>query len=180
MKAYTEENCRFISDNRIRSIYVDRQQNTWIGTQYGLGVWLNDNTGVTFDEIIIDGKRLEPSSMIDIAEDDTGRIWVATIGNGIISVEGDPWRKEGLTFRNYTAENGKISAHTINVLHYDTFDVYGREPKRKVVPVRQVSDSFIDKSPQFSILGTLISSIGKTGRKSVDRYKQRTCQALVQ
>lgn len=160
VKTYTEENCSFISDNRIRSIYIDRQQNCWLGTQYGLGVWLSDNTGVTFDEIIIDGKRLEPSSMIDIAEDDTGRIWVATIGNGIISVEGDPWRKEGLTFRNYTAENGKISAHTINVLHYDTFGrLWAGAENGRLYLYDKVSDSFIDKSPQFSILGTLISSI---------------------
>ena len=160
VKTYTEENCSFISDNRIRGIYIDRQQNCWLGTQYGLGVWLSDNTGVTFDEIIIDGKRLEPSSMIDIAEDDTGRIWVATIGNGIISVEGDPRRKEGLTFRNYTAENGKISAHTINVLHYDTFGrLWAGAENGRLYLYDKVSDSFIDKSPQFSILGTLISSI---------------------
>lgn len=160
VRTYTGDNCTFISDNRIRSIYVDRQHNTWVGTQYGLGVWLNDNTGFTFDEVIVDGKRMESSSMIDITEDDTGRIWIATINNGIISVEGDFRDKDGLAFKSYTAENGKISAHTINVLHYDSSGrLWAGSEGGRLYLYDKVSDSFIDKSPQFSILGTLISSI---------------------
>ncbi|MEA5126854.1 MAG: two-component regulator propeller domain-containing protein [Proteiniphilum sp.] len=160
VKSYTENNCAFISDNRIRSIYIDRQRNTWIGTQYGLGVWLNDNTGFTFDDIIVDGRRLEPSSMIDITEDDAGRIWIATINNGIISVEGDPADKEELTFRSYTAQNGKISAHTIHVLYRDTSGrLWAGSEGGRLYLYDEASGSFIDKSPQFSILGTLISSI---------------------
>jgi signal transduction histidine kinase/ligand-binding sensor domain-containing protein/DNA-binding response OmpR family regulator len=160
VKIYTEENSSFICDNRIRSIYIDRQQNCWLGTQYGLGVWLNDNTGFTFDEIIIGNERLKPPSMIDITEDDNGRIWIATIDNGVISVEGDPRHKDKLFFKKYTPENGKISAHTVNALHYD---IHGRlwagAESGRLYLYDKASDSFIDKSPQFSILGTLISSI---------------------
>lgn len=160
VKTYTQGNCSFISDNRIRSIYVDRQKNTWIGTQYGLGVWLNDNTGFTFDGIIIDNENLEPSSMIDITEDDTGKIWIATINHGIISVEGDLRRKERIAFKNYTVENGKISAHTVNVLYYDASGrLWAGSEGGRLYLYDKESDSFIDKSPQFSILGTLISSI---------------------
>ena len=160
VKSYTEENCKFISDNRIRSIYVDRQQHTWIGTQYGLGVWLNDHTGFTFDEMRIDHKQLEPASMIDITQDDTGRIWIATISQGVISVEGDLRHQESITFKNYTFENGKIAAHTVHALYCDASGRLwaGTEGGRLFLYDTQ-SDMFIDKSPQFSILGTLISSI---------------------
>ena len=160
IKVYTEDNCQFISDNRIRSIYVDRQQNTWIGTQYGLGVWLNDNNGFIFDEIMIDHRRLEPSSMIDITQDDTGKIWIATINHGVISVEGDPRHKERAVFKDYTFENGKISAHTVNVLHCDAFGrLWAGTEGGRLFLYDKVADVFMDKSPQFSILGTLIGSI---------------------
>lgn len=160
VKSYTEENCSFISDNRVRSIYIDRQQHAWIGTQYGLGVWLNDNRGFTFNEIVIDDRRLEPLSMIDITEDDTGKIWIATINHGILSLEGDPRHKEGIVFKDYTVENGKISAHTVNVLHYDALGrLWAGTEGGRLYLYDKTSDSFIDKSPEFSILGTLISSI---------------------
>lgn len=160
VKSYTEANCNFISDNRIRSIYIDRQRNTWIGTQYGLGVWLNDNTGFTFGEIIVDGRSLEPSSMIDITEDDVGKIWIATINNGVISVEGDLRNMDEVAFKNYNAQNGKISAHTINVLYYDASGrLWAGSEGGRLYLYDKVSDTFIDKSPRFSILGTLISSI---------------------
>lgn len=160
VKTFTENNCRFISDNRIRSIYIDRQQNCWLGTQYGLGVRLNDSTGFKLDEIVVDGRHLAPSSMVDITEDDTGKKWIATIGNGIISIEGDPKRREELTFRNYAAVNGKISTHSINALHYDTSGrLWAGAESGRLYLYDKATDSFIDKSPQFSILGTLISSI---------------------
>lgn len=160
VKSYIRENCTFISDNRIRSIYVDRQRNTWIGTQYGFGVWLSDNTGFTFDEIIVDGRRLEPSSMIDITEDDAGRVWIATINNGVISVEGDLQNKDGMVFKNYNIQNGKISARTIHVLYYDASGrLWAGSEGGRLYLYDKESDSFIDKSPRFSILGTLISSI---------------------
>ncbi|WP_298652678.1 hybrid sensor histidine kinase/response regulator transcription factor [uncultured Proteiniphilum sp.] len=160
IRMYTEANSGFISDNRIRSIHVDRQQNCWLGTQYGLGVWLSDDTGFILDNILVDDRQLVPSSMIDITEDVAGRIWIATIDNGVLSVEGDPRHRDGLTFRNYTEKNGKISAHTINVLHYDTSGrLWAGAENGRLYLYDNESDSFIDKSPQFSILGTLISSI---------------------
>jgi His Kinase A (phosphoacceptor) domain./Two component regulator propeller./Y_Y_Y domain. len=157
---YTQDNCSFISDNRIRSIYVDRQQNCWIGTQYGLGVWLSNNTGFTFDEIIADERRLEQSSMIDITEDDTGKIWIATINHGIISIEGDFLNFGDFTFKNYTVENEKITSNTITTLHFDTSGrLWAGAESGRLYLYDPYKDSFIDKSPQFSILGTLISSI---------------------
>lgn len=162
VKMYTEDNCNFISDNRLRSIYIDKQQHTWIGTQYGLGVWLNDNRGFIFDEIVIDNRRLEPLSMISIVEDADGIIWIATINHGILSLEGDPRHKEGIVFKDYTVEKGNLSAYTVNVLHFDSMGrLWAGSEDGRLFLYDKVSDSFIDKSPEFSILGTLISSINE-------------------
>ena len=160
LTTYTLENSEFISNNRIQSLHMDRNNNCWIGTRYGLGVWLDDNSGFTFNDIIINSTPLESLSIIDITEDETGRIWLATIGNGLVSIEGNPLNKEELTFKSYTVENKKIPTHTINVFHYDTsgrFWAGGEDGKLYMYD--NESDSFIDKSPPFSILGSLISSI---------------------
>lgn len=158
--SYVESNCNFISDNRIRSIYIDSNQNSWIGTQYGLGVWRNNNEGFMFDEIVIDGKHLDQSSMIDITEDDTKKIWVATINNGIISIEGDFDNFENFTFKNYTSENKKINSNTItSLLHDNSGRLWAGAESGQLYLYDNATDSFINKSPKFSILGTLISSI---------------------
>lgn len=160
IRTYTQENSNFISDNRIRSIYVDQQQNCWIGTQYGLGIWFNDNTGFTFDEIIAEGKHLEHSSMIDITQDGTGKIWIATINNGIISIEGDFRNLEDFSFKNYTIENKKITSNTVISLHNDASGrLWAGAESGRLYLYDKESDTFIDKSPQFSILGNMISSI---------------------
>ncbi len=110
--------------------------------------------------MIVDDRRLEPSSMIDITQDDTGKIWIATINQGVISVEGDPRHKEKIAFKDYTFENGKISAHTVNVLHCDASGrLWAGTEGGRLYLYDKVSDTFLDKSPQFFILGTLISSI---------------------
>jgi|GEM_PF-5128796 Predicted periplasmic ligand-binding sensor domain len=110
-----------LSDDIVYDICEDINTNSlWIGTQYGLGIWFNNGTGFIFDEIIADGKHLERSSMIDIAEDDAGKIWIATINHGMISIEGDFLNFEDFTFKNYTVKNKKITSNTINSLHFDT------------------------------------------------------------
>ena len=160
VQAYTEQNCNFISDNRVRSIHVDRKKNTWIATQYGLGIWLNDGNGLIYDEIILEDKQLEALTMIDITGSQDDRIWIATVNHGILSVEGDPLHEEGLTFKNYTVENEKLTSRAITVLHYDARQrLWAGSENGKLYLYDETSDSFIDKSPPFFILGTMISSI---------------------
>lgn len=160
IRAYTESNCNFISDNRIRSLYIDRNQNSWIGTQYGLGVWLHDGRGHMFDSIPVDGKQLEQSTMIDVLEDNKGKIWVATINNGIFTIEGDFNSFNHFVFKNYTPDNKKITSHTITTLLQDKSGrVWAGAESGRLYLYDEGTDSFVDKSPEFSILGTLISSI---------------------
>lgn len=158
--AYTRENSSFISDNRIRSIYIDRQQRCWLGTQYGLGVWMGDQEGYSFREIPVDNNHLEHTSLIDITEDDEGRIWIATADNGILSVEGSMRSTGDFLFRHYSPENGKIPTHAINVLYHDANGrLWAGTENGKLLLYEKHTDSFVDKSPPFTVLGTLISSI---------------------
>lgn len=160
VQAYTEQNCNFISDNRVRSIHVDQKQNTWIGTQYGLGIWLTNGNGLIYDEITVEDKQLEALTIIDITGSKDDRIWIATVNHGILSVEGNPQHTEELTFKNYNVENEKLTSRTITVLHYDARQrLWAGSENGKLYLYDEASDSFSDKSPPFFILGTMISSI---------------------
>ena len=160
VKAHTTRNSDFIKEDRIRSVYVDRRDNWWVGTQQGLGVRFSGGAGVTFDEIIVDGKDLSYSSMIDIAEDENGKIWIATIHNGIISIEGDPQKSEKLIFSNYSRENSRITSNTINVLFLDSSNrLWVGAESGKLYRYHKASDRFIDHSSYLSTQGSMINSI---------------------
>ena len=160
VKTHTSRNSDFIREDRIRSLHVDRQQNWWIGSQQGLGLRLSDGRGMTFDEITIEGRELGNSSMIQIMEDDKGKIWIATINNGLISVEGDPSKPDELVFRNYDQANDRITSSTFNVLFLDSSNrLWAGAESGRLYLYHEDSDRFIDKSPRFPILGSMINSI---------------------
>lgn len=160
VEVYTKENCKFINDNRILSIHIDQHQHCWIGTQSGLGVWLKDGSGYVFPQIEIDGHRLETASVTDITGDDNGRIWITTVNDGIISIDGNALNKEDLIFNNYRVENEKISSNTISALCNDRLGrLWAGTESGKLYLYDKENDSFVDKSPHFTIVGSLISSI---------------------
>src|SRR5690606_9968013 len=143
-----------------RSLYIDRKQNLWIGTQTGLGVRLRDGNGITFDHITVEGRELANATMLQIMEDGEGRLWIATINHGLISVEGDPAKPDELIFRNYSRENELVTSNTFNVLFLDSSNrLWAGAESGKLYLFDSASDSFIDKSPRLPILGSMINSI---------------------
>jgi signal transduction histidine kinase/DNA-binding response OmpR family regulator/streptogramin lyase len=160
VKTYTTNNADFIRENRIRTLYIDRNENLWIGTQSGLGLRLSDGKGLTFDHITVEGRELANATMLHIMEDREGIIWIATINHGLISVEGDPDKPDELVFRNYSRENGLVTSNTFNVLFLDSSNrLWAGAESGKLYLFDSVSDRFVDKSPRLPILGSMINSI---------------------
>ncbi len=160
VSTYTTMNAAFIRENRIRSLYVDRNRNWWIGTQSGLGVRLSDGSGYVFDRIRVEERELENATMLHMTEDEQGRIWIATINNGLIRVEGDPGKRDELHFRNYSRENQRITSNTLNVLFLDSSNrLWAGAESGKLYLWHEESDRFVDKTPRFPILGSMINSI---------------------
>lgn len=157
---YNSRNSNFVKEDRIRSLYVDNRENIWIGTQQGLGVRLSDGSGFIFDDINVEGRELGSSSMIDITQGESGKIWISSIDNGIISIEGDPHNPEEMIYKNYSVFNQKIISKTITSLYPDSSGrLWAGSESGKLYLYDEETDSFIDKSPRFSILGNTISSI---------------------
>jgi signal transduction histidine kinase/DNA-binding response OmpR family regulator len=131
-----------------------------VGTQSGLGVRLSDGKGLTFDQLTVEGRELANATMLHIMEDGEGRIWIATINHGLISVEGDPDNPDHLVFRNFSRENDLVTSNTFNVLFLDSSNrLWAGAESGKLYLFDSVSDRFVDKSPRFPILGSMINSI---------------------
>ena len=160
IEIYNSINKDFIREDRIRTVYIDRNQHWWIGTQTGLGLRLNDGSGMTFDRLEVEGVDLSNATMIHITEDEKGVIWIATINHGLISVEGNPTKPDELIFRSYRKENNRISSNTLNLLFRDSSNRLwvGAESGRLYLYDKDL-DRFVDKSPHFPMLGSMINSI---------------------
>jgi len=106
---------RKLPTNAIRSIYVDDTGITWIGT-YNNGAYMIDNHAKKFDTFQRDvfAQGATGDDIRAFAEDDKGKIWFASDGGGIGTLNPD----------NHTLEyqetiNKKLSTRYISSLLYD-------------------------------------------------------------
>lgn len=101
------ENPRSLSDNFVRTVYVDRENRIWVGTSEG---GLNLFNRETQDFTTYRHDQNNPGSLIDkdvsaIAEDDLGRLWVGTYNHGISRLNDD-----GTTFSHYQYDPADASS----------------------------------------------------------------------
>ena len=92
-----------LPDNYIRKLYVGKNGKILVGSDHGIS-WFNTGSGVfsNIPEI--------PGPVTDMEEDSTGRLWLATLGNGLLQF--DPSQRVGkqcVTFRN----DGSLGADVI-------------------------------------------------------------------
>ena len=95
-----------------RILYVDRQDDVWVGTDHGLARYHGDEiTSYTTKE------GLPDNAIRGLAEDAEGRLWIATKGRGIARLEADGTfrvlqQKDGLasdmTQALYTSRDGAV------------------------------------------------------------------------
>ena len=107
-----------LSDNSVQAIFRDSDQRLWLGTQRGLNVLEDSQTG-KFRRILNDPNDPEslPSDIVNnIAEDRFGRLWLATAnGIGIF----DPDRGGKARFIRLRAAQGLPSNTVLSVLEGD-------------------------------------------------------------
>ncbi len=105
------ENSGSISNNYVRSIIKDKEENTWIGTYEGLNKMIRDSSGLLSFQSFTKKDGL-PNNMIQlIVEDNNHCLWIGT--NGGLS----QFIPEEKRFINYTASDGiqskEFSEHTV-------------------------------------------------------------------
>jgi ligand-binding sensor domain-containing protein len=86
----------FLTNNRIRTLLIDKKDNLWIGTQSGLNVInLNDFENSTYHikHYFFDNKLLSGDDILSLYQDKSNRIWVGTKAKGLYGYNGSNFNK---------------------------------------------------------------------------------------
>jgi signal transduction histidine kinase/DNA-binding response OmpR family regulator/streptogramin lyase len=98
-----------LNNDNIYSIYKDYSGTIWIGTMLGLHIY--NETEDCFNRI----QEQEINRQVnDILEDHTGKLWFATLGNGVFAFD-----KTGAGWVNYAMAAGEGSGKMVNCLLED-------------------------------------------------------------
>lgn len=100
-----------LENNNIYSIYCDFSGTIWIGTMNGLYTYLTGKD--RFERILPDSLNAQVN---DIVEDKWGKIWFATIGDGLFSYDPIPqkWTHYPYLLRDRSAEGKMVSCLLID------------------------------------------------------------------
>jgi len=86
----------FLTNNRVRTLLIDKKDNLWIGTQSGLNVInLNDFDNNTYHikHYFFDNKLLSGDDILSLYQDKANRIWVGTKAKGLYVYDGSNFNK---------------------------------------------------------------------------------------
>ena len=109
--SYSFFNARICGKNKITSLYIDHDQNIWIGTKQAIELYsIAKKRFLPLPAILQTNKKLLSSVTRSIIQDHSGNFWIATETNGLFYYN----VKDG-TCVNYTQENGLLS-NTIRAL----------------------------------------------------------------
>ena len=103
----------FLTNNRVRTLLIDKNDNLWIGTQSGLNVInLNDldNNVYHIKHYFFDNKLLSGDDILSIFQDKKGKIWIGTKAKGLYEFDGTNFNKI-----NIKKEDSEVTAiHSIS------------------------------------------------------------------
>lgn len=86
----------FLTNNRVRTLLIDKKDNLWIGTQSGLNVInLNDFDNNTYHikHYFFDNKLLSGDDILSLYQDKLNRIWIGTKAKGLYVYNGSNFNK---------------------------------------------------------------------------------------
>jgi ligand-binding sensor domain-containing protein len=103
-RKHVHYNTAIMNFSYMNSICVDKQQNAWVGTKYGLYIFNGKE--------MVDKKKEKPlfgKSIVEMKRDSEGNIWVATKGNGIYTVCDNE-------IINYTIKDGLLTDYCNSIM----------------------------------------------------------------
>jgi ligand-binding sensor domain-containing protein/signal transduction histidine kinase/DNA-binding response OmpR family regulator len=106
----------FLSNNRIRTLLIDKKDNIWIGTQNGLNrINLNDfdNNDYKIDHFFFDNKVLSGDDILSLFQDSNNKIWVGTKAKGL-------YLFNGKSFKSVNVSVGKSIITSIHSISEDS------------------------------------------------------------
>jgi PAS domain S-box-containing protein len=112
------DNPKSLSNNNIRSVYIDKSGVLWIGT-YGGGLNRFDHEKeefICYKNVADDPGSLSNDNVLSIYEDTSGILWLGTDG-GLNRF--DPKKKQFFCYNNVPDDPNSISDNQVNVIYED-------------------------------------------------------------
>lgn len=153
-------NCSYLRDGCVASLYEDSAGNCWVGTRNGLGVSFADGSSHAFTKMLCQGVDLEKCYVKDIVQHTDGTIWLATANYGIIHIKGDARHPETLTYEYYNLLNQKLMTNAALCVYLDTSGRLwiGTEGSGLYL-YDEKKNTFIEKNRHFNLPGDMVGSI---------------------
>ncbi|MGL2993738.1 ligand-binding sensor domain-containing protein [Flavobacterium sp. TSSA_36] len=112
-----------LPNNAVRSLFLDKNDDLWIGTENGVSRFLNG----TFQNIF-ESDGLGHNSCWDITQDINGNMWFASYGGGVSKFDGDK-------FNVFTVKNGLPANKTRKVFPYKNKVYVGTEQGISIIDI---------------------------------------------
>jgi len=119
---HNDRNPSSLSNNHINVVYLDKDDNLWIGTTNGLDKF--DRTSNTFKHYFYNRPEKEGSSgknVTAIHQDSLGRLWVGTTAGGLIRL--NPENDTFIAYQNHPDNPNTISHSHITAIVEDENDI---------------------------------------------------------
>ncbi len=148
----------FLSNDNIYSLCEDSEGNLLIGSGSGLSMLTQYGEGLSFNEIF--PLDLEKTTIRSIIRDQKGSFWLATLGYGVLKMEGDLSEPTQLRLSYYHRGNKKIPVKGVQKLLQDSSGrIWATSPEGGLFLYDQKKDSFLSVNSLFNIPGELVYSI---------------------
>ena len=110
-----------ISGNMLSEIYVDRENNLWVGAENN-GLYQFNRSNQNFNTVISNGRsvqNLQDISVNAIFQDNAGNLWIGTYGHGVLTVSKNSYAIS--LFQDIVAENKTYTSTLVNAFLEDSF-----------------------------------------------------------
>ncbi|QIA06422.1 ligand-binding sensor domain-containing protein [Draconibacterium halophilum] len=118
--APTPDDPNSISENMLSAIYVDQENNLWIGAENS-GLYLFNRTKQNFDVVVSNGRsvqNLQDISVNAIFQDNAGNLWIGTYGHGVLTITKNSYAIS--LFQDIVAENQTYTSTLVNAFLEDS------------------------------------------------------------
>jgi len=106
-----------LSSNSVNDIYIDRNQNFWLGTYAGGENLLTERNFDTYRSNLASENSLSNNNIASLCEDSQGNIWIGTDGGGLNKF--NPKTKKFTRFRASSANVNTISTNVVTSILID-------------------------------------------------------------
>ncbi len=152
---FTRANHPWLAGDRVSELFIDSRHRLWTGGLPGLSLVTADGSYLRFDDIV--GKEIQVYS---IAEGSDGVIWVATVGQGMLRIDGSGTDASTYSVKRYLPSEGTLNTLALSVVYCDNQGrVWAGSGETGLSLYDFETDSFLPVQMKWNLPGETVSII---------------------